>query len=111
MNDKMNNLNSNDTGIEIPALTSKPKKWLMGAVITMTTGYLLLNLFLDKPKKAEVKAKDNNAEAAIYPIPKLQDNPQELRSPKSTLEAINNKENPLSLEDPKLMLLRQNAPI
>lgn len=102
-----------DNGVEIPALTSKPKKLVLGVLMGSFIVYLLINIFWDKPKKDKHKDSiDQNSisEITSYSIPKV--------------EHEINKENTIDLkktdfpknksqesEEEKLQLLRQHAPI
>jgi|LakMenEpi03Aug12_release.lakeMendotaPanAssembly.Ray.scaffolds.fasta_scaffold223998_2 hypothetical protein len=53
MNEQKNELNLDNTGIEIKATSSKAKQWLMGLVIAMVCIYLIINIF-SKPKKEDL---------------------------------------------------------
>jgi type IV secretion system protein VirB10 len=113
MNDpKASELHKEDTGIEIPALTSKPKKVLFGIIMGLFMAYLLINIFWDKPKK-ETRKNQNDVvtDVNFYPAPKIQDRHDENGrniSPEKPILANNAiDENP----EAKLMILRQHAPI
>jgi type IV secretion system protein VirB10 len=113
MNDqKESELHKEDTGIEIPALTSKPKKVLFGILMGLFISYLLINIFWDKPKKETIKNQNDVAtDVNFYPAPKIQDSHDEkVRSINPDKPALANnaiEENP----ETKLIMLRQHAPI
>jgi type IV secretion system protein VirB10 len=113
MNDqKESEFNKEDTGIEIPALTSKPKKVLFGILMCFFIAYLLVNIFWDKPKQETIKNQnDVTTDVNFYPVPKIQDSHDEkVRNINPDKPALANnaiEENP----EAKLMMLRQHAPI
>lgn len=113
MNDpKASELHKDDTGIEIPALTSKPKKVLFGILMGLFIAYLLINIFWDKPKKETSNSQNEvTTDVNFYPAPKIRDSHDEkgrnILPDKPALANNAIDENP----EAKLMMLRQHAPI
>lgn len=98
-----------ENGIEIPLLSSKPRKLLVAIIMGFFLGYLLLSIFLDKPKNESKKVQSDVPDLNFYPAPKLQNNAKVNSITPENSSPNNNsiEENP----DKKLMMLRQHAPI
>lgn len=102
-----------NTGVEIPALSSKPKKLFLGVLLGVFIAYLLVSIFWDKSKKESHKdANEVNVtnDMNFYPAPKIQsDIGKKENNVNSEQSNLDNKKK----ADPeeKLLMLRQHAPI
>lgn len=111
MSDQKQSEKEESNGIEIPALTSKPKKILMSLGFGVFILLLLISIFWDKPKKETAKIQEQDIDLNLnYSAPKIQASQDEtLKNSPTTSAQINHgkEESP----DDKVTQLRQNAPI
>ncbi len=109
MSDQKKSEKEEATGIEIPALTSKPKKILMSLGFGVFVLLLLISIFWDKPKKETAKIQDQGGDLNLnYLPPKIEvSNDETLKSVPPT--QINHQDKKKS--DDQVTQLRQNAPL
>lgn len=102
-----------DNGVEIPALTSKPKKLVLGVLMGIFIVYLLINIFWDKPKKDIHKNIDQNPISNItsYSIPKVENEIDKENNTNDVKKPDPSKNTKEENDEEKLLLLRQHAPI
>lgn len=109
---KKSAINKETTGIEIPALTSKPKKIMMGIGLGSISLLLLISIIWDKPKKEISKIQEQGVDLNLnYAPPKIQTSQEEKtkRIPTDSSTQINHDKEENS--DDKVTQLRQNASI